>query len=1040
MADTVKQLLIQVNANTELLRTGLDAGAAKSEEFAGKVTTAFAKLDAAAKTTGKSFTDLSGVVGGQVSAAFGLASAAVTAHADTLTAAAGSADKAAIGYRNLSTTVTGGVTPALGTATQAVGRAHASIAGIGQQLLTGASAASQFGAVFRAGAKPVADIEEAASKLNGSLGQQRSNMLELGHVGRSLFDSLAAGASPFRALASEGGRLSEIIAESGPKGLLSAVGGFSRLLGGPLVVGGLAAAGAVAFLIYKFDSANEAATKINNALSLTANTAGFTAASITTMSAQLAHATDSSEALAKSLLTSLATSGKFTADEVNKLGAAAIGLASRTGQAADEVISQFVRMADGPTKYAETFSQQYALLDAATVQHVRELEAQGDKTKAVEVLTESLYQKLGTKAPENLGFLERAWHSVQRAIEGASNAALAFGTTKTSGDTNIDRLTGELDQLKTERDSHRFYQRGPDGKPVEITSRSPADQAAVDALNVRINQLSQLVAVSQHADAVTAQNAAKQQRGIAADAELYGDTSRDRPDLARAAKSAERKRIADALAANPNDALALAAQKDLPRFDARTDKQFSPETQADQRDADKAKREAEAAQRKRDAEAKRAAAAAEKARKEDAAGDKEVEDADLKLRKAKAAQADDAEALAQISRDEIEQARRDRARQINEEARANPGKITEARRQQLLADNDQLAAVEASAVTTKEQQRLLDERLKTQLAELDADKAQLEGRLAEAKTAAERRRIQLEILAIEKEEATDKAQRQAASNNPVTRAQGQATLANIDSVYAGRTDKVLQQTRGPLETYIDGLKTTPEQKQEAFQGAEVGALKTLEGDILSTTGKVLGLKGAFGDLFNGILQGVEKVVIEEELIQPLAKLLQGGSGSGGGGLGGGLGGIGGFFSKLFGGGGGDTLDIPSLSDLSQVDTSGLSDLASSLATDVPDLSAAIPGFAAGGDTPVGSPFLVGENGPEILMSKTPSTVIPNHRIGGLGGGSPITFDLRGAVMTQDILDQINTKTAQAAQTGALLGRTGAAQDSARTRRRSLVRR
>jgi lambda family phage tail tape measure protein len=44
------------------------------------------------------------------------------------------------------------------------------------------------------------------------------------------------------------------------------------------------------------------------------------------------------------------------------------------------------------------------------------------------------------------------------------------------------------------------------------------------------------------------------------------------------------------------------------------------------------------------------------------------------------------------------------------------------------------------------------------------------------------------------------------------------------------------------------------------------------------------------------------------------------------------------------------------------------------------------GFAAGGNPPVGTPYIVGENGPEIRIDRTPGTIIPNSMISGNGGG------------------------------------------------------
>lgn len=68
-------------------------------------------------------------------------------------------------------------------------------------------------------------------------------------------------------------------------------------------------------------------------------------------------------------------------------------------------------------------------------------------------------------------------------------------------------------------------------------------------------------------------------------------------------------------------------------------------------------------------------------------------------------------------------------------------------------------------------------------------------------------------------------------------------------------------------------------------------------------------------------------------------------------------------------------------------------------------------FAGGGSPPVGKISMVGERGPELFIPKVSGTIIPNNMLGG-GGGGPVTyvtnsFNLTGAVLTQDIMNQIN---------------------------------
>jgi lambda family phage tail tape measure protein len=78
-------------------------------------------------------------------------------------------------------------------------------------------------------------------------------------------------------------------------------------------------------------------------------------------------------------------------------------------------------------------------------------------------------------------------------------------------------------------------------------------------------------------------------------------------------------------------------------------------------------------------------------------------------------------------------------------------------------------------------------------------------------------------------------------------------------------------------------------------------------------------------------------------------------------------GIGGFFSSIFsgfGGGGGGRGDF----------TGG------------------IKLFADGGDPPVGMPSIVGERGPELFVPKTAGTVIPNNKLGSMGGGPQVVYN------------------------------------------------
>jgi phage-related minor tail protein len=52
----------------------------------------------------------------------------------------------------------------------------------------------------------------------------------------------------------------------------------------------------------------------------------------------------------------------------------------------------------------------------------------------------------------------------------------------------------------------------------------------------------------------------------------------------------------------------------------------------------------------------------------------------------------------------------------------------------------------------------------------------------------------------------------------------------------------------------------------------------------------------------------------------------------------------------------------------------------------------VPGFADGGDPPVGKMSMVGENGPELFVPKTAGTIVPNHMLGESQSGPTINYN------------------------------------------------
>jgi len=91
------------------------------------------------------------------------------------------------------------------------------------------------------------------------------------------------------------------------------------------------------------------------------------------------------------------------------------------------------------------------------------------------------------------------------------------------------------------------------------------------------------------------------------------------------------------------------------------------------------------------------------------------------------------------------------------------------------------------------------------------------------------------------------------------------------------------------------------------------------------------------------------------------------------------------------------------------------------------------GKASGGPVSPGSWYMVGEKGPERFIPKVPGVIIDHQTA--FGGGQRLYFDLRGAVVTRDLLEQMNRIGEVSAMRGATLGASGALHVSAKRQER-----
>lgn len=316
-------------------------------------------------------------------------------------------------------------------------------------------------------------------------------------------------------------------------------------------------------------------------------------------------------------------------------------------------------------------------------------------------------------------------------------------------------------------------------------------------------------------------------------------------------------------------------------------------------------------------------------------------------------------------------------------------KLEDARAAELKAAEKK--AFDANAAAIEQDKQLDIARTLTQKQQdlLDAQQVLLGAQLAVAQTAAERRRLELALLANAKEQERNRLNGIISATKPgdPAAAAAEAQLGTLDQRFDAQRRSTEFANRGPLKQYLDALPQTADQVNEALENAAVGGLQDLNDGLTDAVKKMLHLSGAAGDFLGKLIE----IGIQRELLIPLAnELFPTGTSGGGGGL---LGFLGGLFGGGGGGGGGDA-------------SSGLAALGGLLGGT----------RAAGGNVVAGVPYLVGENGPEPVIFGASGRVYPNGALpslrgatGGLTVIAPQHFDLSGVVMTESLIRRFEAR-------------------------------
>jgi len=278
---------------------------------------------------------------------------------------------------------------------------------------------------------------DGAIMRTGNTSKQTANALrQLPAQFSDIFISLQAGQSPLTVFLQQGAQIKDSFGGVGPA--LAETARYALGLVNPFTV----AAVAVGALALAYKQGSDESTAFNNALILSGNIAGTSADRLENAAAAIDQVTGTQRQAARALA-EVAGTGKFTADQIETIGLAAVAMEEATGRAISETVNEFKRLADEPAAAAAKLNEQYNFLTAAVFDQISALEQQGDAAGAAQLAIDTFAQTMTERANEieqGLGFIERAWKGIKDGAAEAWDEMLGVGRSQTPEE-RLDELT-----------------------------------------------------------------------------------------------------------------------------------------------------------------------------------------------------------------------------------------------------------------------------------------------------------------------------------------------------------------------------------------------------------------------------------------------------------------------------------------------------------------------------------------------------------------------------------------------------------------------
>ncbi|HHA2966073.1 TPA: phage tail length tape measure family protein [Stenotrophomonas maltophilia] len=219
------------------------------------------------------------------------------------------------------------------------------------------------------------------TELGVSAGQTAQAMRQLPAQFTDIFTSLQGGMPFFTVLVQQGGQIKDSFG-----GVEPALKGVSSALLG-MVTPYTVAAAAVGLVVYAWYDAEQQAQAYTKALVLSRNEAAATTLTLVTMAQKTSDALEVAAGVGAEAAQAVGSNGKIAAQNLQDVANAAVAMKEISGQALDETIALYAKLAEDPVKGMQKLNEQVNFMTLALYEQVKALQEQGRNQDAVTVIT-----------------------------------------------------------------------------------------------------------------------------------------------------------------------------------------------------------------------------------------------------------------------------------------------------------------------------------------------------------------------------------------------------------------------------------------------------------------------------------------------------------------------------------------------------------------------------------------------------------------------------------------------------------------------------